>query len=186
METPFLRKLYLAPALLAVVVSVIDTRYLPVLAPVVLSAVLLCQSECLTVERRVSLLAGSLFSPWVIVTTILVSFIVRDPLFLGRSFRRSISLRYTLLFLAASGLMIYNPEVLYLPILSWSFITLFLKTDKVTSIGWLLQTLILGTYVIAVFDVTFIEKLLLVVAFLAVVPLKLVKRRTPGKQKTRS
>jgi hypothetical protein len=75
---------------------------------------------------------------------------------------------------------------LYLPILSWSFITLFLKTDKVTSIGWLLQTLILGTYVIAVFDVTFIEKLLLVVAFLAVVPLKLVKRRTPGKQKTRS
>jgi hypothetical protein len=82
--------------------------------------------------------------------------------------------------------MIYNPEVLYLPLLSWAFITLFLKTDRAVSLGWLIQVLVLGAYMVVVHDVAFVEKLLLVVAFLAIVPLKIIKKRASGKQKARS
>ncbi len=181
-----MRKLYIVPALLAVAVSVIDVRYLTVSASVALSSVLLYKSDRLAVERRVSLLASSLFSPWVTAAALLVSFIVRDPLFLSKSVRRSVSWRHLLLFLASVGLMIYNPEVLYLPLLSWAFITLFLKTDRAVSLGWLIQVLVLGAYMVVVHDVAFVEKLLLVVAFLAIVPLKIIKKRASGKQKARS
>ena len=123
---------------------------------------------------------------YTIYTNILFLILVSSFLFLSKSVRRSVSWRHLLLFLASVGLMLYNPEVLYLPLLSWAFVTLFLKTDRAVSLGWLIQVLVLGAYMVVVHDVTFVEKLLLVVAFLAIVPLKITKKRASGKQKARS
>lgn len=172
--------------LVAVVVSVKTPQTLLYLIPLCLSSVLLSRAKRRASEQTVSYLASCAVSPYTAAVGLFVGLLKRDSVSLKRIKRSSFSARHALLFGSAAALLLLNPTGPYISLFCYAFLALFLKTERMSAIGWLLHIVLAGVSTYLTRDTGFLYVFFSVAAFLAVSPVRLVKRRTRYNQKAGS
>lgn len=173
-----MRKLHALPVFVAVLISIREPRTLLYSQVLIGSSFLLYRERKAATERWVSLVTGSSFSLYTLISSLAAVVANRDDLSLQKIRRDRPSRRHMTLFLAASIILASSPGAMYVPLVVWSLITIFFKTERVAALFWVPQIVSSMAYAHFTGDLTLIKTLSWLVALAAVMPLQLVKRRS--------